>query len=38
MKLKDLYSFLKKNWQEIETVSKSNSLTNVYLDRIEGIG
>ena len=37
MKLKDLYNFLKKNWQEIEIVSKSNSLTNVYLDRIEGI-
>ena len=37
MKMKDLYDFLYKNWNEIENTSETHKLTNVYNDRIEGI-
>ncbi|MBU2650131.1 MAG: DUF5615 family PIN-like protein [Bacteroidetes bacterium] len=37
MKIQELYSFLNKNWDEIIKVSDSHKLTNVYIDRIEGI-
>ncbi|MFC2100842.1 DUF5615 family PIN-like protein [Bacteroidota bacterium] len=37
MKIQMLHSFLNKNWREIEQVSDSHKLTNVYIDRIEGI-
>jgi len=38
MKIQELYSFLNKNWDDIIKVSDSHKLTNVYIDRIEGIG
>jgi predicted nuclease of predicted toxin-antitoxin system len=37
MKLNALYEFINKNWSEIENTSGTHTLTNVYLDRIEGI-
>lgn len=37
MKMKIFHDFLSKNWNEIEHVSDSHKLTNVYIDRIEGI-
>jgi predicted nuclease of predicted toxin-antitoxin system len=37
MKMKTLYEFINKNWIEIEKTSCTHSLTNVYVDRIEGI-
>lgn len=37
MKMDSLHSFLQKNWNEIENISKSHRLTNVYDDRIEGV-
>lgn len=38
MRMNELYAFLNSNWEEIEKVSNSHFLTNVYPDRIEGIG
>jgi predicted nuclease of predicted toxin-antitoxin system len=38
LKIQELHSFLNKNWSRIEQVSESSKLTNVYIDRIEGIG
>jgi predicted nuclease of predicted toxin-antitoxin system len=38
MKIKDFHSFIKNNWNEIIETSNLYKLTNVYLDRIEGIG
>ncbi len=37
MKMKDLHNFLSRNWNEIVNVSTKHKLTNVFLDRIEGI-
>jgi predicted nuclease of predicted toxin-antitoxin system len=37
MKLNALYEFIYKNWREIEKTSGTHTLTNVYVDRIEGI-
>ena len=37
MKMRQLYDFLSKNWDEIEQASDSYRLINVYIDRIEGI-
>ena len=38
MRIQKLFSFLNDNWEEIVKVSNSHVLTNVYQDRIEGIG
>jgi predicted nuclease of predicted toxin-antitoxin system len=38
MKMKEFYAFIKNNWDEITQTSNLYKLTNVYLDRIEGIG
>ena len=37
MKIKMLHDFLQRNWKDIEKISESHKLTNVYIDRIEGI-
>ncbi|MCF8232740.1 MAG: DUF5615 family PIN-like protein [Bacteroidales bacterium] len=37
MKMKEFHSFLQKNWSEIESISQKHKLTNVYIDRIEGL-
>lgn len=37
MNMKRLHDFINKNWPEIESVSNSHKLTNVFIDRIEGI-
>ncbi len=37
MRMKHLHDFLTKNWTEIKSISRSHKLTNVYIDRIEGI-
>ncbi len=37
MRLYQLHDFLTRNWVEINQVSKNHKLTNVYIDRIEGI-
>lgn len=35
--MKEFHSFLRKNWREIESISQKHKLTNVYIDRIEGL-
>ncbi len=37
LKMQELHSFLRKNWTEIEDISKNHKLTKVYPDRIEGL-
>lgn len=37
MRIKELFQFFDKNWEEIQNHSKNYKLTNVYRDRIEGI-
>lgn len=37
MRIKEMYQFFEKNWEEILNHSKNFKLTNVYKDRIEGI-
>ncbi len=37
LKMKELYNFIVRNLHEIESISDSHKLTNVYFDRIEGI-
>jgi len=37
VKMKKLYNLLNKNWNEIASISETHKLTNVYIDRIEGI-
>lgn len=38
LKIQELHTFLNNNWNRIMQVSESYKLTNVYIDRIEGIG
>ncbi len=37
MRIKELYQFFQKNWEDIRRNSSKYKLTNVYEDRIEGI-
>jgi predicted nuclease of predicted toxin-antitoxin system len=37
LKIQELHTFLNNNWNKIKQVSESCKLTNVYIDRIEGI-
>lgn len=37
MRIKKLFEFINKHWIEILTISENHKLTNVYLNRIEGI-
>ncbi len=37
MKMRSLHEFLYRNWKDDEKISESHKLTNVYIDRIEGI-
>ncbi|HET8864609.1 MAG TPA: DUF5615 family PIN-like protein [Gracilimonas sp.] len=37
MRIKEMYQFFEKNWEDIRSHSRNYKLTNVYKDRIEGI-
>lgn len=37
LKIKELFLFMSKNWQDITTISNSYKLVNIFEDRIEGI-
>lgn len=37
MRIKNLFEFINKHWIEILSISENHKLTNVYINRIEGI-